>query len=734
MGITVAKTAGVCFGVKRAVDGVYNALSDNKKIATLGDIIHNRQVTDDLALRGVLAYDSPEEVPDGYTIVIRAHGVGKDIYERIGDRPYIDLTCPYVAKIHRIVEKHHQDGYQVVIVGDREHPEVRGINGWCDNSAVIIDSESKEIDAQIGDKPLCIVAQTTIKKNNFVQIVQILKKACKSSIEFDTICSATKDRQAEVAALAAQSECMIVIGGRNSSNTKKLFEISARLCKETYHVETAGELPQKLYNKIGITAGASTPARIIQEVVKAMSENLKNEESFAELFENYEQKTLNNGDIVDGQVVEVRKNEVIVDLGGFKYNGQLAADQITDDPSLEPSDVVKEGDAIRVYVVGVNDAEGKVVLSRKKLVAIESWNKIKAAYESGKVVGGKIIRAVKGGVIASVDGSQVFVPARQASDRFVSDLQSLVGTNLNLKLIELDERRKRVLGSARVLLDEERKAKEDAFWADAEVGKHYSGTVKSLTSFGAFVDIGGIDGLVHISELSWNKIKHPSEVCAVGDVMDVYIKEINPETKKISLGFKKLEDNPWVIAENKIHVGDVIKVKIVRILPFGAFAEIIPSVDGLIHISQIADHRIGKPEDELTIGQEVEVKVTDINWEDKKISLSIRALIEKKEEEPAPAAEIEEEEDAAPESTLVYSTDPEVEVDAEIEDVAETAEEPAEAPVEEPVEAPAEAEEAPAEVEAEAEAEAPAEVETEAEAEAEAEAPAEAEPEIESAE
>ena len=410
-----------------------------------------------------------------------------------------------------------------------------------------------------------------------------------------------------------------------------------------------------------------------------MSENLKNEESFAELFENYEQKALNNGDIVDGQVVEVRKNEVIVDLGGFKYNGQLAADQITDDPSLEPSDVVKEGDAIRVYVVGVNDAEGKVVLSRKKLVAIESWNKIKAAYESGEVVEGKVIRAVKGGVIATVDGAQVFVPARQASDRYVSDLQSLVGTVLKLKLIELDERRKRVLGSARVLLDEERKAKEDAFWAAAEVGKHYSGTVKSLTSFGAFVDIGGIDGLVHISELSWNKIKHPSEVCAVGDVMDVYIKDINPETKKVSLGFKKIEDNPWVIAENKIHVGDVITVKIVRMLPFGAFAEILPSVDGLIHISQIADHRIGKPEDVLTIGQEVEVKVTDANWEEKKISLSIRALIEKKPEEPAPVAEAEaeeeeeEEEDAVPESTLVYSTNPEVEVDPEISAEAEEA-------------------------------------------------------------
>ena len=668
MSIKVAKTAGFCFGVKRAVDSVYEAAAAGKNIATLGDVIHNRQVMDDLKSKGVNSYENVADIPNDCTIVIRAHGVGKDIYEQIGDRPYIDLTCPFVSKIHKIVEKYHKEGYKIVIVGDANHPEVIGINGWCNYEAEIIDGGATKINQNLSNYPLCIVAQTTIKRDNFVQIVQILKKACKSTIEFDTICSATGNRQTEVAELAAESDCVIIVGGRNSSNTKKLYEISKKLCPETYHVETADELPQKQYNKIGITAGASTPARIIREVVKAMSENLKNEESFAELFEQYDQKTLSNGDIIDGQVVEIRKNEVIVDLGGFKYNGQLAVDQITDDPSLEPSDVVKEGDTIRVYVVGVNDAEGKVVLSRKKLIAMESWNKIKAAYEAGEIMEGKIIKSVKGGLIALADGAQVFIPARQASERYVSDLQSLVGTTLKFKLIELDERRKRVVGSARVLLEAERKAKEDAFWAEAEVGKHYSGTVKSLTSFGAFVDIGGVDGLVHISELSWNKIKHPSEVCAVGDVMDVYIKEINPETKKISLGFKKLEDNPWTIAQSKINVGDVIDVKIVRMMPFGAFAEILPSVDGLIHISQIADRRIGKPDDVLSIGQEVTVKVTEVDWDEKKISLSIRALIEKEEPE---VEEVEEVDDAVEES-LVYSTDPEVEVDEPLsEDEAE---------------------------------------------------------------
>ncbi|MCI5604149.1 MAG: bifunctional 4-hydroxy-3-methylbut-2-enyl diphosphate reductase/30S ribosomal protein S1 [Clostridia bacterium] len=665
--IEVAKTAGFCYGVKRAVDGVYDAIENGRKIATIGALIHNRQVIEDLASKGVYAYDSVQDIPEDYTIVIRAHGVGKKVYELIGDREYIDLTCPFVSKIHKIVEEHYKQDYKIVIIGDKNHPEVKGINGWCENSADIIYDPNEHFDEKWSEKPLCIVAQTTINREFFGEIVQNIKKACKSTLIFDTICSATKDRQKETDRLSKISDMMIVIGGRESSNTRKLYEIAKHNCPETYHIETFEDLPQKTYKKIGITAGASTPGSIIEEVVKAMSENLKNEESFAELFEQYGSKTLNNGDIIEGTVVEVRNNEVIIDLGGFKYNGQLAADQLTDDPSLKPSDVVKEGDTIKVYVVGVNDAEGKVVLSRKKLVAMESWNKIKAAYESGEVLEGKIIKAVKGGVIALTEGSQVFIPARQASERFVQDLQSLVGTTVTYKIIEIDERRKRVIGSVRVLLEAARKEREDKFWADVEEGKKYQGTVKSLTSFGAFVDIGGVDGLVHISELSWNKIKHPSEVVKEGDVLDVYIKDLNRETKKISLGFKKIEDNPWVIAQSKFNIGDVVKCKIVRMMPFGAFAEIIPNVDGLIHISQIADRRIGKPEDVLTIGEEVEAKITDLNWDEKKISLSIRALIPVPEKEEVKEEAPEEEAVPQKAEALVYSTDPEVEVEEAIE-------------------------------------------------------------------
>lgn len=658
MSIKTAKTAGFCYGVKRAVDEVYRLVNEGEKIGTLGELIHNHTVIDDLEKKGVRVYNSPDEAEPDRRVVIRTHGVKKAVVDEIKSRGLLctDLTCPFVAKIHRIVHEHHSKGYSIIIIGDKNHPEVIGINGWCDDSAFITYDENCVLPQNMTEKPVCVVAQTTINKEIFVKIVQIIKNTCKTVVVFDTICNATKDRQEEAAALSAESDVMFVIGGRKSSNTAKLFEIAKANCPEAYFIETCADIPKGVdlkNKKIGITAGASTPGCIIEEVFTTMDEKLTNEESFAELFAQSESKTLNNGDIVDATVVEIRNNEVIVDLGGFKYNGQLAADQLSDDPYAKVEDLVKPGDEIKVYVVGVNDAEGKVVLSRKKLVAMENWNKMKEAYENNQILDAKIIKAVKGGVIALVDQTQVFVPARHAALRFVQDLETLLNTNVRLRLIDMDERKKRFVGSVRSVLEEEKKAVEDAFWASAEVGKEYTGAVKSLTSFGAFVDLGGVDGLVHISELSWNKIKHPSEIVKEGDVITVYIKDLNPETKKISLGYKKAEDNPWVIARAKYNVGDVVKCKVVRIMPFGAFCELMPNVDGLIHISQIADRRIGKPEDVLSIGEEVEAKITAIDWDANKISLSIRALIappaeeqkEAKEEQPEAEPEVVSAED-----------------------------------------------------------------------------------------
>ena len=646
--IEVAKTAGFCYGVKRAVNEAFRIAENGEKTVTLGALIHNRQVIAELEKKGIRVIDSVFEADKDTTVIIRAHGVGKETIDSLEKRgiSYIDLTCPFVKKIHNIVFEHYNKGYKIVIIGDKNHPEVKGINGWCDNSAFITYSTEDEIPEELSNFNVCIVAQTTINKNIFIQIVQNIKNTCQTTTIFDTICSATKERQNEAEEIAVRSDIMLVIGGSESSNSRKLFEIARGKCPESYFIENFEDIPQNIYlkkRKIGITAGASTPGSIIEEVYTTMDEKIKNEENFAELFEQYESKTLNNGDIIEGTVIEVRGNEVIVDLGGFKYNGQLALDQITDDPYQKADDLVKVGDKIKVYVVGVNDAEGKVVLSRKKLVAMESWNNIKTAYENGDVLTAKIIKVVKGGVVALANDYQVFIPAKQVALRYIQDLESLLNTELNIKLIDIDEKRKRVVGSARVLLAAEKQAAEDKFWAECEVGKQYTGTVKSLTSFGAFVDLGGVDGLVHISELSWDMISHPSEVVKVGDELTVYVKDIKPETKKISLGYKKAEDNPWTIAQSKLNIGDVVKCTIVRIMPFGAFAQIMPNVDGLIHISQIADRRIEKPEDVLTIGDEVEAKITDINWETKKISLSIRALIappvEEVKEEPAEVVE-----------------------------------------------------------------------------------------------
>ena len=643
--IKTAKTAGFCYGVKRAVDEVYRQADGEKKIATLGALIHNKQVVDELRQKGVEVYDSVSEVPDGVKLIIRTHGVPKNIIDEINERglEFEDLTCPFVKKIHNIVKEHSEKGYAIVIVGDKDHPEVKGINGWCGNNAYITYSLDMNFISEIAQKKVCVVAQTTINREIFDKITQFIKKTCKDTLIFDTICNATKYRQAETAELSAQSDVMFVIGGHESSNTRKLFEISRSNCECTYHIETFEDIPRNIYyknKKIGITAGASTPARIIEEVYTTMEEKLKNEESFAEMFEKSEMSEIHNGDIVEGKIVEVKDNEAIVELQGFKFEGQLLVGEVTDDPNTKLRDILQKGETIKAVVKAVLENDSKVALSRKRLVAEENWKVLQEAYENKTVMEGKIVKAVKGGVLASVNGTQIFIPAKHAAERYVQDLNTLVGTEVSFKLIDIDEKKHRVVGSVRALIEEQKKAVEDKFWQDVAEGKivegqQITGVVKKVPAFGAFVDIGGVDGLVHISELSWNKIKNPTEVVNEGDTVSVYIKSLDPETKKISLGYKKQEDNPWVIAQGKYNVGDVVSCKIVRMLPFGAFAEIMPSVDGLIHISQIADRRIEKPEDVLKIGQVVDAKITDINWDDRKISLSIRELLDANKEEPA---------------------------------------------------------------------------------------------------
>lgn len=643
--ITVAKTAGFCFGVNRAVEFLENT---DKPTATLGPIIHNTAVVENLKSNGVTAIDKIDELPDNTVLAIRTHGVGKYVYDEIdaAGYEYVDLTCPFVKKIHNIVAEKYADGYKIVIIGDKDHPEVIGINGWCENKAIVaLDISDLSGKIEEYDK-VCVVSQTTMDRKTFIKIEKFLKNHCQTIQVFDTICSATNERQTEAEELAKKSDVMIVIGGYHSSNSRKLAEVCKKYCKDTFQIECFEDFPQNIdisAKNVGITAGASTPACIIKEVSFKMEEMNKTVgDSFAEQFEEYEKSliTLHTGDRVTGTVIGVTDAGVSVNLG-YKSDGFIPAGEMTDEPNADIKSMVKPGDEIEVFVVRVNDVEGEVTLSKKKIDAINSENLLVAAAESKEILTGKVIQVVNKGVVVSYKGARVFVPASQASDRYLSDLSVLVGQEVSFRIIDMKKERGRnkIVGSVKDVLKEQKVALSEKFWAEVEVGKVYTGTVKSLTKFGAFVDIGGVDGLIHISELSWAKIKHPSEVVSEGDVVETYVLDVDKEKGKVSLGYKKTEDNPWNKVAAEITEGAVIDCKIVRIVPFGAFAEIFPGVDGLIHISQVANKRIGRVEEELTIGQHVQAKVVELDMENKKIGLSIRALLEPE----APAEEVAEE-------------------------------------------------------------------------------------------
>ena len=644
--VKIADSAGFCFGVSRALEMTENGIREGKSIATYGPIIHNGQVVKALEEKGVRIIEDVAEAKDGDTVVIRSHGVPKKVEEALKERgiEYIDATCPFVKKIHRIVSENYALGKTIIIIGDAKHPEVMGINGWCNDEAVIFSSLDDVNCDNLTEKECCVVAQTTFERNLWEKIIKIIKNTCKKVVFFDTICSATNDRQKSTAELSRESDLFIVIGGRNSSNTKKLYQIASEICKKTILVEGAWELPEELYvpgERIGITAGASTPDWIIKEVFTTMvnAENLKGELNFAEAFEE-SLVTLNTGQIVTGTVVKVTPTEVYVDLG-FKSEGIIPSDELSEDPDVKCEDVVKVGDGVEVFVVRVNDAEGYVKLSKKKVDAKKGWATIENAAETQEILEGKVVEAVNRGIVVAVNGTRVFVPASHATERFVSDLSTMVGQTVSLRILNIkdDRRGKKAIGSIKSVLMEEKAKKSEAFWASVETGKKYTGTVKTVTSFGAFVDLGGVEGLVHISELSWTRIKNVEEVVKVGDVVEVYIIEANAETKKVSLGYKKTEDNPWVIAQNTLAVGDVRNVKVVRLLPFGAFVEIIPGVEGLIHVSQIDTKRIGKPADVLSVGQMVDAQIVEADWEAKKIGLSIKALLAPETVEEVPVAE-----------------------------------------------------------------------------------------------
>ena len=644
MSVRIAKSAGFCFGVSRAVELVEKASAEGKKVATLGPIIHNRHVVDRFENMGVRVIESPEEAQADETVIIRSHGVARDVVQRLEKTgaEIVDATCPFVKRIHEIVSRAEEENRLPVIIGTPTHPEVEGIAGWCRECRVFAQKEDLAIwvkSLNPSELPsICMVSQTTNAENLYKMCVEFAKKELREPKIFGTICGATECRQKEAAELSKICQAMVVVGDPKSSNTGRLAMICREHCNRVFLVDNATELKAEDFcgvTDVGITAGASTPAWIIKEVNKTMSEIINveavQEENFAELLEQ-SIKTLNTGDKVMGIVTGIGNTEVQVDLG-TKHAGYIPYDEVSNDPSVKPEDILNVGDEIEVFVVRVNDQEGTVQLSKKKLDGLKVWDDMAAWVEEKTTIEGVITEENKGGLVANVKGIRVFIPASQSGIAKGGDMTGMVGKTVQLKVTEVNRARRRVIGSIRAVSSEARKAAQEKIWTEIENGKKYHGTVKSLTSYGAFVDIGGVDGMVHVSELSWNRIKTPADVVKVGDEIDVYVISFDADKHKISLGYKTTEMNPWNQFMTNYNVGDVCDAKVVKLMTFGAFAEILPGVDGLIHISQIADRRIGKPEDVLAEGQDVKVKITDVDAENKRISLSIRALLEETAED-----------------------------------------------------------------------------------------------------
>ena len=632
MQIILAKTAGFCFGVNRAVKLTYELLEQGRPVATLGPLIHNPQVVEDLESKGAITCDSVDDVPDGCEVVIRSHGVGQSVHDKISTRhlAYHDATCPFVTKIHKIAARAGAEGAMLLVAGDAKHPEVQGIVGHTTGKVEVF-ANLAELEKLLPEltqqKSIFAVAQTTFNVQSWETCKEFLKNQCTNAKIFDTICNATWARQQEAEDLSQKCDHMVVIGGHHSSNTQKLLQVAARHTK-AINVETADELDKDWLNGariVGVTAGASTPSSIIEEVLNCMSEEIRDDMSFEEMLAASEAKPLYAGKIVKAKVISVSPTECVVGIDGSKHTGIVKLSEMSHDPNAKMEDLVKVDDELDLVVVKTNDQEGVDTLSRVRFEAQKGMKDVSEAAENGTVMEGDVMEANKGGVVVNVKGVRVFVPRSQATMRRDEDYTKLVGQHVKLVITECAGRK--IVGSINKVTAEENKAKRDEFWKNVEVDKQYTGVVKSLTSYGAFVDIGGVDGLCHISELSWNNIKHPSEVVSVGDTIEVYVKSYDPENQKVSLGYKKEEDNPWEKLKNEYPIGSEFEAPVVSITKFGAFVRILPGIDGLVHISEISNERVNKVSDVLKVGDMVKVKLINVDFDRKRISLSMKACL-----------------------------------------------------------------------------------------------------------
>ena len=678
--VILAKSAGFCAGVARSVAMAEQALREHGELWCLGELIHNNDEVARLEAAGMKTAHSVDEVPHGATVLLRSHGVGKSVYDALAARgcEVLDGTCGRVKRIHRIAARAAEEGRTLVVFGTKDHPEVQGICGWCPNCVVAEDLSALKSALEDISKNKAngsyLVFQSTQTQENLKKSREIQKNICTNCEIFDTICDATQIRQSEALDLGQKCDAVVVVGGKHSANSRHLVEICAEVCDTVLFAENAAELdlsPLVAFDTVGITAGASVPQRIIKEVKQKMCDEIKEtvevneaaasetEKSFAELLED-SIKTIYNGETVKGIVAAITPTEVTVDLG-TKHSGYIPVEDFADENGTKIEDLIHVGDEVEACVVRVNDVEGTVMLSKRRLDAVKNWEDVERACADETVVEGVVTEENKGGIVVSVKGIRVFVPASQSGLPRDAEMSQLLKQKVQLRITEVNKGRRRVVGSIRSVAAKARREAIAKVWDEIEIGKRYDGVVKSLTSYGAFVDIGGVDGMVHVSELSWKRINKPADVVAVGDAISVYVINFDKETHKISLGYKDPNENPWTKFMEKYKVGDIAPVIIVKLMSFGAFAEVVPGVDGLIHISQIANHRIAQPGEVLTVGDVVDAKITAIDEEKHKVSLSIRAL-----SEPAPAHVREAEEDAPAE--------PAPEADALVYEVSETGE------------------------------------------------------------
>ena len=627
MEVILAKTAGFCFGVKRAVDTVYDQVGSGD-VYTFGPIIHNEEVINDLKEKGVQIIESKEDLEklgEG-TVVIRSHGVEKSIYDLIEDKSLklVDATCPFVKKIHNIVDKDSRAGNQIIIIGNKDHPEVEGICGWCNTQPIVLESlEEAENLTLLEEEKISLVSQTTFNYKNFNSIVEIFQKKGYNITVYNTICNATEERQKEAASIAKQVDAMIVIGGRNSSNTQKLYNISKKECANTYYIQTLVDLDLAAFEsvgRVGITAGASTPNQIIKEVHGSMAED------FGTMFEASlaEESRISVGKIVKGTVIDVKEDEIILNIN-YKADGIITKNEYSNDMNISLKDKVQVGETVEAKVIKTNDGDGQVLLSVKRVAAEKANEKLEEAYNNEEVLKGVVTQVLDGGLSVTVEEARVFIPASLVSDTYEKDLTKYKDQEIQFKITEFNPRKRRIIGNRKLLIEAEKKAAKEALFARINVGDTVEGTVKNVTDFGAFIDLGGADGLLHISEMSWGRVDNPKKLFNVGDAVKAIIKDIQGE--KIALSLKFEDTNPWLTADEKYAVGNVVTGKVARMTDFGAFVELEPGVDALLHVSQISKEHIEKPSSVLSVGQEIEAKVVDFRLDEKKISLSMKALL-----------------------------------------------------------------------------------------------------------